>query len=98
MWTIQNGEVDNKATQRNMNYQVQLNWAREFGSHNVTAMGLFSRQQYATGSMIPTYREDWAFRTTYDYADRYFLNIMGLIMVLKNSHRNIVSLSSIQER
>lgn len=98
LWTIQNGEVDNKATQRNMNYQVQLNWAREFGSHNVTAMGLFSRQQYATGSMIPTYREDWAFRTTYDYADRYFLNIMGLIMVLKNSHRNIVSLSSIQER
>lgn len=77
LWTIQNGEVDNKATQRNMNYQVQLNWAREFGSHNVTAMGLFSRQQYATGSMIPTYREDWAFRTTYDYADRYFFEYNG---------------------
>lgn len=26
---------------------------------------------------MPTYREDWAFRTTYNYADRYFIEYNG---------------------
>ena len=30
---------------RNLYYQLQLNWARKFGQHDVTAMGLFSRQR-----------------------------------------------------
>lgn len=77
MWTTSGGEVDNNATQRNMNYQVQLDWAREFGQHNVTAMGLFSRQETATGSIIPNRREDWAFRTTYNYANKYFFEYNG---------------------
>ena len=77
MWTTSGGEVDNNATQRNMNYQVQLDWAREFGDHNVTAMGLFSRQETATGSIIPNRREDWAFRTTYNYANKYFFEYNG---------------------
>lgn len=77
MWTNSGGEVDNNATQRNMNYQVQLDWAREFGDHNVTAMGLFSRQETATGSIIPNRREDWAFRGTYNYANKYFFEYNG---------------------
>ena len=77
MWTTSGGEVDNNATQRNMNYQVQLDWAREFGDHNITAMGLFSRQETATGSIIPNRREDWAFRTTYNYANKYFFEYNG---------------------
>ena len=77
MWTTSGGEVDNNATQRNMNYQVQLDWAREFGDHNVTAMGLFSRQETATGSIIPNRREDWAFRGTYNYANKYFFEYNG---------------------
>ena len=79
-WSTQGGNVNNWATQRNLNYQLQLNWAREFGKHDVTAMGLlglFSRQQYGTGSEIPHYRQDWVFRTTYAYADKYFVEYNG---------------------
>lgn len=77
LWQTAAGTVDNTATQRNLNYQIQLNWARDFGKHNVTAMGLFSRQETALGSVIPSYREDWAFRTTYNYANRYFVEYNG---------------------
>lgn len=76
-WATSPGEVDNSQTVRNLYYQVQLNWARTFGKHDVTAMGLFSRQENARGSVMPTYREDWAFRTTYSYANRYFLEYNG---------------------
>ena len=77
LWTTDGGYVNDGATQRNLNYQIQLDWAREFGQHNVTAMGLFSRQERATGSMLPNYREDWAFRTTYNYANKYFVEYNG---------------------
>ena len=76
-WSTQGGEVNNWLTQRNLNYQLQLNWARSFGKHDVSAMGLFGRQEYAQGSMIPSYREDWVFRATYAYNNRYFLEYNG---------------------
>lgn len=63
-WTTNGGSVDNKATTRNLNYQLQLNYARSFGKHDVSAMGVFARQETAWGSMIPNYREDWVFRAT----------------------------------
>ena len=77
LWSTSAGSVANWDTQRNMEYQLQLNWNREFGMHSVSAMGLFSRQQRAKGSQIPFYREDWAFRSTYDYASKYFLEYNG---------------------
>ena len=77
LWTTSGGEVQNWATQRNLNYQMQLNWARTYAKNNFTAMGLFSRQENAMGSVIPSYREDWAFRTTYNYDDRYFIEYNG---------------------
>ena len=58
-------------------YQAQLNYAREFGKHNVTAMAVFKREQYAQGSMFPNYREDWVGRVTYDYANRYLVELNG---------------------
>ena len=76
-WSTQAGQVQNWATQRNLNYQLQLNWARTFGLHDVSAMGVFARQEYATGSMIPSYREDWVFRATYGFAGKYFLEYNG---------------------
>lgn len=76
-WSTSAGQVNNGATVRNLYYQAQLNWARNFGKHNITAMGLFSRQENATGSVMPTYREDWAFRATYNFADRYFIEYNG---------------------
>ena len=76
-WEIQQGTVQDWNTQRNLNYQVQLNWARSFGLHHVTGMGTFARQEYAIGSVIPSYREDWVFRTTYNWNDRYFFEYNG---------------------
>ena len=77
LWNISAGSVQDGSTQRNLDYQMQLNWEREFGRHNVTAMGLFSRKERAIGSMIPEYREDWAFRATYNYNSRYFIEYNG---------------------
>lgn len=62
---------------RRLYYQAQLNWMRDFGAHSITAMGLFSRNKQLFGNGIPSYREDWAFRTTYSYAGRYFLEYNG---------------------
>ncbi len=76
-WAIEPGEVRNDRTRRNLNYQMQLFWGRTFGNHDLTAMGLFSRQQTAFGSMIPNYREDWVFRLTYNFAQKYFLEYNG---------------------
>lgn len=76
-WTTDGGALDNSQTQRNLFYQAQLNWAGQFGKHGVTAMGVFNRTEQATGSEFPHYREDWAFRTTYNYADRYFFEYNG---------------------
>ena len=77
LWTNQPGTVNNGLTQRNLNYQTQLNWARDFGNHSITGMGLFSRQERATGPEIPNFREDWAFRGTSNYAGRYFAEYNG---------------------
>ena len=76
-WSTQGGEVSNRDTQRNLNYQFQLNWARQFGLHDVTLMGNFGRQEYATGSEIAHYREDWVFRATYNWANRYSVEFNG---------------------
>lgn len=76
-WSIQAGSVSNGNTLRNLNYQLQLNWNREFGVHNVGLTGVWTRQETAVGSMIPMYREDWVFRATYNFADRYFVEYNG---------------------
>lgn len=77
LWTTSGGTVQNYSTYRNNNYQLQLNWDRNFGLHNLTAMGVFTRQETATGSVIPSYRENWVFRTTYNYAGKYFAEYNG---------------------
>lgn len=77
MWATEGGEVNEGRTERNLDYQTQINWDRSFGKHNITAMGLFGRKQQAIGNMIPIYREDWVFRTTYNYASKYFMEYNG---------------------
>ena len=76
-WASSPGSVDDRATYRRMFYQMQLNYAKTIAKHDITAMGLWSRDQTATGSVIPSYREDWVFRTTYSYAGKYSLEYNG---------------------
>lgn len=62
---------------RRLSYQGQLNYTRTFKSHSVSAMGVFKREEYAQGSEFKHFREDWVFRTTYDYDSRYLFEVNG---------------------
>jgi len=76
-WKTQPGEVEKGHTYRKIYYSLQLNYARQFGKHDVGAMGLFSREEWARGSEFKHYREDWVFRATYNYAMKYFAEVNG---------------------
>ena len=54
LWTTVSGSVNNGATVRNLFYQAQLNYARKFGKHDVTAMGVFNRTENAYGATSRT--------------------------------------------
>ena len=56
---------------RRLFYQFQVNYERTFGMHDVTALALMNREEYAEGSMFPRYREDWVGRVTYNYDGKY---------------------------
>ncbi|MEO6231499.1 MAG: TonB-dependent receptor [Ferruginibacter sp.] len=76
-WSARPDAFNNGATRRKQFYQLQLNHSAKIGRHNITAMGLFSRNETATGSSFPTFREDWVFRTTYNFANKYFAEFNG---------------------
>ena len=65
------------SAERNLYYELQMQYNRSFEKHNVTAMAMFSRNQIEVGSNWPRKREDWVGRITYDYNQRYFLEING---------------------
>jgi len=62
---------------RSLNYELSLNYNREFKKHNVGGLFLMSRNERATGSIFPNYREDWVGRATYSYDNRYLLEFNG---------------------
>ena len=78
-WVLNDENADNRLStlRRRLYYQGQLNYARNFNKHDVTATGVFTREQLATGSEFQRYREDWVFRTTYNYNGRYFAEFNG---------------------
>lgn len=84
-WTLEDENAENSPyngnpldkLRRRLYYQGQLNYAREFGKSNVAATGVFTREQLATGSEFPRFREDWIFRTTYSYDLKYFAEFNG---------------------
>lgn len=77
LWQHQSGNVDIRSAYRKLYYSAQLNYDHSFGKHNITALGLFSRQRDTWGSDFAHYREDWVFRLTYNYAMRYFFETNG---------------------
>ncbi len=77
-WAAAGGAVDNGSTFRRMFSQVRLNYATKIGEqHNITALGLWNRDQIASGSVIPSYREEWVFRTTYGFKNKYNFEYNG---------------------
>ncbi|MEH0152929.1 TonB-dependent receptor [Limibacter armeniacum] len=72
-----NNDNDLNKTRYQLFYQASVNYSRKFGKHNVTGLALFNRQESATGSNFPSYREDWVGRLTYNFNDRYFAEFNG---------------------
>jgi TonB-linked SusC/RagA family outer membrane protein len=78
LWNTSGGDVNNDQTYRRTYYQLQLNYQFTLGEkHNFTEMGLFNRSQDAVGSIIPRARENWVFRSTYNYDQRYIVEYNG---------------------
>ncbi|MCR5513145.1 MAG: TonB-dependent receptor [Prevotella sp.] len=74
-WSHEAGSVS--STNRATEMSLQLFWARQFGKHNVTLMGNWKRRMYAGNAELENRREDWVFRTTYDYNSKYFAEFNG---------------------
>jgi TonB-linked SusC/RagA family outer membrane protein len=62
---------------RRMSGQIQLEYARKFNLHDVGIMALVKREEYARGNMFKNYREDWVFRSTYNYDTKYLFEFNG---------------------
>jgi TonB-linked SusC/RagA family outer membrane protein len=76
-WLTQAGSVNTSQTYRRSNYQIGLNYANKFGRHDVTGLAMLQREKYATGSEFPWFREGWIFRATYNYDQRFPIEING---------------------
>ena len=74
-WSTQAGSVS--YTSRATELSLQLFWARQLGKHNVSLMGNWKRRVNAGNADLEWRREDWVFRTTYDFKSRYFAEFNG---------------------
>jgi TonB-linked SusC/RagA family outer membrane protein len=77
LWSTRADAMQNGSTRRQKVYQVQVNHSAKIGRHNITEMGLFMRNENASGSSWANYREDWVGRITYNYAGKYFAEFNG---------------------
>ena len=74
-WSTVAGSVS--STNRATEMSLQLFWGRQFGKHNITLMGNWKRRINAGNAELEWRREDWVFRTTYDYNSKYFAEFNG---------------------
>jgi TonB-linked SusC/RagA family outer membrane protein len=74
-WHDKAGNVS--STNRATEMSLQLFWGRQLGQHNVSVMGNWKRRINAGNAELENRREDWVFRTTYDYKSRYFAEFNG---------------------
>lgn len=74
-WITRAGSVNYTGRATEMSFQ--LYWGRQFNKHNVTAMGNWKRRINAGNADLENRREDWVFRTTYDYNSKYFAEVNG---------------------
>ena len=76
-WQTGSEFMVNEELNRALFYQARLSYARVFGKHDVSALGIFNRRQEATGGEFARYREDWVGRVTYNFNSKYFLEVNG---------------------
>lgn len=66
-----------ESARRGLYYELQLHYERSIDRHSLGAMAMFSRNQVEVGSNWPSKREDWVGRITYDYDQRYLMEVNG---------------------
>lgn len=73
-----------KAYGRKLYYELALNYSRQFGDHDVSALFVFNRKMNestnTTNSGVmnfPAYEEDWVGRVTYNFKERYLAEFNG---------------------
>ncbi|MFA6832139.1 MAG: TonB-dependent receptor [Bacteroidaceae bacterium] len=68
---------------RRLYYEASLNYNHHFGSHNVTGLLLFKREQVDANTdtdkvmQFTRYSEDWVGRVTYNWKERYLAEFNG---------------------
>jgi TonB-linked SusC/RagA family outer membrane protein len=65
------GSSDNRNTLYKLYMEAQVNYARQFGSHDVTAMMLYMQNDYRENSELAQRYQGLVGRITYGYDDRY---------------------------
>ncbi|MDN5213702.1 TonB-dependent receptor [Fulvivirgaceae bacterium BMA12] len=61
---------------RNIYYEFKLEYQRSFNNHNVGFTGVFNRtERRSKPSVLPSYSEDWVGRASYDYNQKYILEV-----------------------
>lgn len=66
-----------KAFARSTDYQINFNYARTFGKHDVTGLFLVKRAETAVEQDFLNKREDWVGRVTYAYQSKYLFEFNG---------------------
>ena len=78
IWSTDGGSIQNYSTYRKLYYELQLNYEFTLGKkNNFSEMALFNRTQNATGNIVPHRRENWVFRSTYNYNHKYMIEYNG---------------------
>lgn len=70
-WTSSLGNTNRRRNQM----EVKLNWMREFGDHDITAMGLYTQTQSSNNHNLPNAFLGWVGRTTYAYRGQYLAEV-----------------------
>jgi TonB-linked SusC/RagA family outer membrane protein len=61
-----------KSADQTFYFDTRLDWKRNFGSHNLSAMLMYMMREYRSG-VLPNRNQGYSGRLTYDYANRYLV-------------------------
>lgn len=66
---------DDQTTTYKLYMELQLNWARRFGKHDLTAMALYNQNDYRYQAELAQRYQGLVGRATYGYDDRYLAEV-----------------------
>ena len=66
---------DNQTTTYKLYMELQLNWARRFGKHDLTAMALYNQNDFRYQAELAQRYQGLVGRATYGYDDRYLAEV-----------------------